>query len=139
MASEHSFDIVSKLDIQEMNNAIHQAEREITTRFDFKGSKSTISLDRDELVIISDDEYKLNNVLDILQSKMVKRGISIKHLQPGKLEAAASATVRQSFSLQQGIDQDEAKKINKRIRDSKLKIKSHHNLVSEKLHNMKLL
>ncbi|MEB3102637.1 YajQ family cyclic di-GMP-binding protein [Ferviditalea candida] len=124
MSSESSFDIVSNLDMQEMNNAIQQAEKEIQNRFDFKGSKSSISLEKDELVIISDDEYKLNSVIDILQSKMVKRGISIKSLEFGKIEPAASATVRQRIKLKQGIDQDNAKKINILIRDSKLKVKS---------------
>jgi uncharacterized protein YajQ (UPF0234 family) len=124
MSSESSFDIVSKLDMQEMNNAISQAEREIETRFDFKGSKSSISLEKEVLVVISDDEYKLKGVLDILQSKMMKRGISIKNLEYGKIEPAASATVRQRITLKQGVDQENAKKINILIRDSKLKVKS---------------
>lgn len=124
MSSENSFDIVSKLDIQELNNAIHQAEKEIATRFDFKGSKSSIALEKEELVVISDDEFKLQNVLDILHSKMAKRGISLKNLDYGKVEPAASGTVRQKIRLKQGIDQDNAKKINVLIRDSKLKVKS---------------
>ncbi|ALS21707.1 MULTISPECIES: YajQ family cyclic di-GMP-binding protein [Paenibacillus] len=124
MSSENSFDIVSKLDIQELNNAIHQAEKEIATRFDFKGSKSSIALEKEELVVISDDEFKLQNVLDILHSKMAKRGISLKNLDYGKVEPAASGTVRQKIKLKQGIDQDNAKKINVLIRDSKLKVKS---------------
>lgn len=124
MSTENSFDIVSDLDMQEMNNAIQQAEKEIENRFDFKGSKSSISLEKNELIIVSDDEYKLTNVIDILQSKMVKRGISIKNLEYGKIEPAASATVRQRIQLKQGIDQDNAKKINILIRDSKLKVKS---------------
>lgn len=124
MASENSFDIVSKLDLQEMNNAIHQAQKEIENRFDFKGSKSSITLDKEDLVIVSDDEYKLKSVWDILQSKMVKRGVSIKNVSPGKIEPATSGTVRQRFSLKQGIDQEHAKEINKLIRDAKLKVKS---------------
>lgn len=124
MSSENSFDIVSKLDIQELNNAINQAEKEIATRFDFKGSKSSIALEKEELVVISDDEFKLQNVLDILQSKMAKRGISLKNLDYGKVEPAASSTVRQKIKVKQGIDQDNAKKINVLIRDSKLKVKS---------------
>ncbi|MGG1598364.1 YajQ family cyclic di-GMP-binding protein [Paenibacillus naphthalenovorans] len=124
MSSENSFDIVSKLDIQELNNAIHQAEKEIATRFDFKGSKSSIALEKEELVVISDDEFKLQNVLDILHSKMAKRGISLKNLDYGKVEPAALGTVRQKIKLKQGIDQDNAKKINVLIRDSKLKVKS---------------
>ncbi|KZE82219.1 YajQ family cyclic di-GMP-binding protein [Paenibacillus elgii] len=124
MSSENSFDIVSKLDLQEMNNAINQAEKEIATRFDFKGSKSSISLEKEELVVVSDDDFKLQNVLDILQSKMAKRGISLKNLEYGKVEPAAGSTVRQRIKLKQGVDQDNAKKINVLIRDSKLKVKS---------------
>lgn len=124
MASECSFDIVSKLEMQEVNNAIQQAVKEIETRFDFKGSKSSISMEKEEIVVASDDEYKLNSVLDILHSKMVKRGISLKNLDYSKIEPAASATVRQKIGLKQGIDQEIAKKINVLIRDSKLKVKS---------------
>lgn len=124
MSSENSFDIVSKLDFQELNNAINQAEKEIATRFDFKNSKSKIELDKEELVVLSDDEFKLQNVLDILQSKMAKRGISLKNLEYGKVEPAASSTVRQRIKVKQGIDQDNSKKINVLIRDSKLKVKS---------------
>ncbi|GIP27307.1 YajQ family cyclic di-GMP-binding protein [Paenibacillus sp. J23TS9] len=124
MSSENSFDIVSKFDLQEMNNAISQAEREIETRFDFKGSKSSLKLDKDALVIVSDDEYKLNAVIDILQTKMIKRGLSLKNVDYGKIEPASMGTVRQRITLKQGIDQENAKKINVLIRDSKLKIKS---------------
>lgn len=124
MSTEASFDIVSKMDMQELNNAIQQAEREIETRFDFKGSKSSIALEKEELVIVSDDEFKLKNVLDILQGKMVKRGVPIGNLDYGKVEPASLGTVRQRIKLKQGIDQDAAKKINVMIRDSKLKVKS---------------
>lgn len=124
MASENSFDIVSKMDMQELNNAINQAEREIENRFDFKGSKSSLKLDKDALIIVSDDEFKLQSVIDILQSKMVKRGLSLKNVEYGKVEPASLGTVRQRLSLKQGIDQDSSKKINILIRDSKLKVKS---------------
>jgi uncharacterized protein YajQ (UPF0234 family) len=124
MSSENSFDIVSKMDMQELNNAIQQAVKEIETRFDFKGSKSSIGLEKEQLVIVSDDEFKLQNVLDILHSKMAKRGIALKNLDYGKIEPAASSTIRQRISLKQGVDQDNAKKINILIRDSKLKVKS---------------
>ncbi|MEK4357345.1 YajQ family cyclic di-GMP-binding protein [Paenibacillus sp. FSL M7-1455] len=124
MASENSFDIVSKFDLQEMNNAINQAEREIETRFDFKGSKSSLKLEKDALVIVSDDEYKIKSVIDILQSKMIKRGLSLKNVDYGKIEPASMGTVRQRIGLKQGIDQENAKKINVLIRDSKLKVKS---------------
>ena len=124
MSTESSFDIVSKMDMQELNNAINQAEKEIANRFDFKNSKSKISLEKEELVVVSDDEFKLQNVLDILHSKMAKRGISLKNLEYGKIEGASAATVRQKIKLKQGIDQDNSKKINILIRDSKLKVKS---------------
>ncbi|WP_135547305.1 YajQ family cyclic di-GMP-binding protein [Paenibacillus cymbidii] len=124
MATDNSFDIASKIDMQELTNAINQAEKEIQTRFDFKGSKSSIALEKDVLVIVSDDEFKLQNVVDILHAKMAKRGISLKNLIYGKVEPASSGTVRQRVTLKQGIDQDNAKKINVLIRDSKLKVTS---------------
>lgn len=124
MASENSFDIVSKVDMQEVNNAINQAQKEIDTRFDFKNSKSSIALEKEEIALASDDEFKLQNVLDILQSKLTKRGISIKNLEYGKVEPASGATVRQKIKLKQGIGQDMAKKINTIIKDSKLKVQS---------------
>lgn len=124
MSSESSFDIVSKVDMQELSNAITQAEREIETRFDFKGSKSSIALEKEELVVGSDDEYKLKSVIDILQSKMIKRGVPIKNMDYGKIEGASGGTVKQRIKLRQGIEQDISKKINILIRDSKLKVKS---------------
>lgn len=124
MSSESSFDIVSKVDMQELTNAIQQAEREIETRFDLKGTKSSIELDKDELVVASDDEYKLKTVIDILQTKMVKRGVPIKNLDYGKIEPVSAKSVRQRIKLRQGVDQENAKKINVLIRDSKLKVKS---------------
>lgn len=124
MSSESSFDIVSKMDMQELTNAIHQTEKEIDNRFDFKNSKSSLKLEKDALIIASEDEYKLNAVIDILQSKMVKRGITLKNLDFGKVEPASLGSVRQRLGLKQGIDQDNAKKINILIRDSKLKVKS---------------
>lgn len=110
--------------MQELNNAIQQAEKEMLNRFDFKGSKSSIKLEKDQLVVVSDDEFKLQNVLDILHAKMTKRGISIKNLDYSKVEPASGQTVRQKISLKQGVDQENAKKINILIRDSKLKVKS---------------
>ncbi len=124
MASEYSFDVVSKVDMQEMNNAIQQALKEIETRFDFKGSKSDIKLENDQLTVISDSDFKLQSVVDILQSKMIKRGVPILNLDYGKIEPASGGTVRQVIKLRQGIDQENAKKINVLIRDSKLKVKS---------------
>ncbi|QHT60761.1 YajQ family cyclic di-GMP-binding protein [Paenibacillus lycopersici] len=122
--AEHSFDIVSKVDMQELSNAITQAEREIDTRFDFKGTKTSFTLEKADLVVVSDDEYKLKSVIDILQSKMLKRGVPIKNMEFGKVEAASMGTVRQKVKLKQGIEQDSSKKINVLIRDSKIKVKS---------------
>ncbi|QHW30002.1 YajQ family cyclic di-GMP-binding protein [Paenibacillus rhizovicinus] len=122
--AEHSFDIVSKVDMQELSNAITQAEREIETRFDFKGTKTSFTLEKTDLVVVSDDEYKLKNVVDILQSKMMKRGVPIKNMEFGKVEGASMGTVRQKVKLKQGIEQDSSKKINILIRDSKIKVKS---------------
>jgi hypothetical protein len=124
MASEYSFDIVSKVEMEEVKNAITQAMKEIENRFDFKGSKSEITLEKEEIVVRSDDEYKLKSVIDILQSKLIKRGVPIRNLDYGKVEPAAGATVRQNIKLRQGVDADNAKKINVLIRDSKLKVKS---------------
>lgn len=122
--SEFSFDIVSKVDSQELSNAISQALREIENRYDFKGSKSDIKQEKENVIITSDDDFKLKSVIDILQSKMVKRGISLKSLEYGKVEPASGGTVRQTITVKQGIDKDNGKKINTLIRDAKLKVKS---------------
>lgn len=124
MASENSFDIVSKVDMQELANAVNQAMREIETRFDFKGSKSNIAIEKEELVLVSDDDFKLKSVIDILLARMAKRNVPVKNLDYGKVEPASMGTVRQRIKLRQGIDQDMAKKINTMIRDTKLKVKS---------------
>ena len=126
MAAESSFDIVSKIDLQEVKNAVEQALKELGQRFDFKGSKSEILLDEKnkEISVGSDDEYKLKSVLDILQSKLVKRGISLKALTYGKIEPALSGTVRQKISLQQGIPSEKAKEIVRVIKDLKFKVQS---------------
>jgi hypothetical protein len=121
MADMHSFDIVSKINMQEMANAIQQATKEIETRYDFKGSKSSIELGKDEITVVSDDDFKLKSVIDILQNKMIKRGIPIKALKYGKEEEAAGGTVRMKIKLQQGIEQENAKKIVATIKDTKLK------------------
>ena len=104
MAAENSFDIVSKVDLQEVSNAIQNALKEIHTRFDLKDSKSDIQLEgKEALILTSADDYKLKAVTDILQSKLVKRGVPIKVLQYGAVEPAAGSTVRQKVSMQQGI------------------------------------
>ncbi|MCX7794365.1 MAG: YajQ family cyclic di-GMP-binding protein [Thermodesulfovibrionales bacterium] len=124
MAEEHSFDIVSVVDIQEVSNAVDQAMKEIGQRFDFKGSKSSITLDKkgSTITLISDDEQKLTSVIDILQSKLVKRGVPLKSLNYGRIEPASGNTVRQVVIIQQGIPQEKAKEIVKFIKDLKLKV-----------------
>lgn len=124
MADEHFFDVVCQIDLQEVSNAVNQAMKEIEQRFDFKGSKSGIELDKGKGVITlaSDDETKLKSVIDILQSKLVKRTISLKALSYGKIEPASGSTVRQVVTLQQGIPQDKAKEMVKLIKDLKLKV-----------------
>ena len=126
MASDSSFDVVSKVDIAEVVNAVNQATKEMESRFDFKGSKSSINLDekKGELTIVGDDEMKLKNVIDILQTKLIKRGIALRALDYGKVEDAAGGTLKQVITLKQGIAQDKAKAISQAIRDSKLKVKA---------------
>jgi len=126
MADEHSFDIASKVDLQEVLNAVQQATKEISQRFDFKGSKSSIDLNKDkhEITLVSDDELKLKTVVDILQTKLVKRGVSLKALQYGKVGEASGNTVRQIVTLQQGIPVEKSKEIVKLIKDTKLKVQA---------------
>ena len=123
--AENSFDIVSKVDLQEVSNALQQALKEIHTRYDLKDSKSDIQLDAKEgLVLASADEYKLKSVNDVLQTKLVKRGVSLKALTYGAIEPAAGSTVRQKVSLQQGIPIEKAREIVKLVKNSKLKVQA---------------
>jgi cyclic-di-GMP-binding protein len=125
MAQQNSFDISSQIDHAEVVNAVNQALKEVQTRFDFKGSKSHIELEGKEAIILaSDDEYKLQSLNDILQTKLVKRGVPLKGLTYGKVEAALGGTVRQRVTLQQGIPQEKAKEIVKYIKDTKLKVQA---------------
>lgn len=126
MASDNSFDIVSKIEMQEVKNAIEQALKEVAQRFDFKGSKSDVKLEEKnhEIIVSSDDEYKLKSLIDILQAKLVKRGISLKALTYEKIEFALGSTVRQSIKLQQGIPSEKAKEIVKSIKETRLKVQS---------------
>ncbi|MFA5975369.1 MAG: YajQ family cyclic di-GMP-binding protein [Elusimicrobiota bacterium] len=123
MPQDFSFDVVSKLDLQEVENAVHQANKEIQTRFDFKGSVSRIDWDKKEgkLTLCSDDEHKLKSVVDVLQSKLAKRGVSLKALEFQPTEPAEGGTVRQGVKLTQGIASEKAKEIVRVIKDSKIK------------------
>ncbi len=119
---QNSFDVVSNIDVQEVSNAVHQAMKEIQTRFDFKGSKSNITFDgKEEIVLISDDEKKLKSVVEILKEKLIKRKVPLNGFVYGKIEEAAGSTVRQVAKLQQGIASEKAKEIVKIIKNSKLK------------------
>lgn len=123
--AENTFDIVSKVDLQEVSNAIQNALKEIHTRFDLKNTKSDIQLEgKDAMVLTSADEYKLKAVNDILQGKLVKRGIPLKALTYGTVDPAASSTVRQKVTMQQGIPTEKAKEIVKVIKDSKKKVQA---------------
>jgi uncharacterized protein YajQ (UPF0234 family) len=126
MADEHSFDIVSKVDMQEVSNAVQQALKEISQRFDFKGSKSDIELNKDkaEITLVSEDEYKLNSLTEILKNKFVKRNVSLKSLSFGTIEKAAGDTVRQLLTLQQGVTTERAKDLVKLIKETKLKVQA---------------
>jgi uncharacterized protein YajQ (UPF0234 family) len=124
MPSDASFDIVSELNVQEMDNAVNQAVKEITTRYDFKGSAASLEFDRKtkELTLTGDAEQQLDAVKKVLIEKMIKRGVDPKSLDPQTLEHATHKTVRQKIKLKSGIDKDTAKTIQKAIKDLKLKV-----------------
>jgi len=124
MPQDFSFDVVSKTDPQEVANAIQQAQKELAQRFDFKGSKSSIELTPEEIVLVSDDEGKLRSVRDILEGRLVKRHVSLKALDYGKVEDASLGTVRQKAKIVQGIESEKAKAIVKTIKDAKVKVQA---------------
>ncbi len=125
MAADNSFDIVSKVDIQEVKNAIDQASKEVNARFDLKNTNSSIKLEGDDtLQLASADEYKLTAVTEILQQKLIKRGVSLKSLTYEKIEPATGNSVRQKIKLTQGIASDKAKEIVRIVKDSKKKIQA---------------
>ena len=124
MAQEFSFDIVSKTEMQEVANAVQQAQKELAQRFDFKGSNSSIELNGEEIVLVSDDEGKMRSVKDILENKLVKRKVALKAMDWGTLEPASMGTVRQKAKIVQGIESEKAKAIVKAIKDAKLKVQA---------------
>src|ERR1044072_3508686 len=124
MAQQNSFDIVSHVARADISNAINQTMKEVQQRFDFKGSKASVALEEKELVLTAEDETKLRNMNDILQQKLVRRGVPLKAFSYGKVEAAAGGTVRQHAQIQQGIPQEKAKDIVKSIKDSKAKVQA---------------
>lgn len=124
MPSDSSFDIVSQVDLQEMDNAINQAIKEMKTRFDFKGSKSDIQFDRTEkkINLLADDEMKLENIVEMIKTKLVKRNISLKAIKRGTPEKAMDGLIREKIDIIQGIDQEKAKQVVKFIKELKLKV-----------------
>lgn len=122
--AQNSFDIVSEVDRAEMTNAINQTIKEVRQRFDFKGSSATVVLEANELVLTAEDETKLRNMNDILQQKMVRRGVPLKAFSYGTVDPAAGGTVRQRVQIQQGIPQEKAKEVVKFIKDSKAKVQA---------------
>ncbi len=124
MAQQNSFDIVSEVDRAEVTNAINQTIKEVRQRFDFKGSHADVVLEANELVLTAEDETKLRNMNDILQQKLVRRGVPLKAFSYGSVDAALGGTVRQKVQIQQGIPQDKAKEVVKFIKDSKAKVQA---------------
>ena len=121
---ENSFDVACKIDPQAVADAVHQATREIQTRYDLKQTKSQIGLEKDAVVVHADNDYVLRQVLDLLQSKLHRRGVPLKALSYGKVEPASGSTVRQRISIQQGIPMEKAKEIVRLIKDTKLKVQA---------------
>jgi uncharacterized protein YajQ (UPF0234 family) len=123
MAATHSFDITSTVDLQEIDNAINQARKEVAQRYDFKGSPASIDLDQKAhtLTLAAEDRFKLSALWEIVQTRMVRRSVPVKNLKPGDVEAAAGGTVRQVVTLQMGIPTDTARAIVKLLKDAKMK------------------
>ena len=126
MASESSFDVVSRIDQQELDNALNQARKEVEGRFDFKNSKTSIESDGKKITVVSDDELKMKNVIDILQGKAIKRGIDIKAFDLGTVEPAAGGTVRQIITLRSGIPKEKSKELTEKIKSLKLKVNAQY-------------
>ncbi|HRJ28107.1 MAG TPA: YajQ family cyclic di-GMP-binding protein [Fimbriimonadaceae bacterium] len=124
MPADFSFDIVSRVDKQEVRNAMDQAIKELTNRYDFKGSKSEIQFEKEEITLIGDDEFKLGQVRDIVESKLLKRGIDIRQIDYSKPEPATGMTLKQKVILKQGISQDHAKPLIKQIKDAGIKVQA---------------
>ena len=124
MAAENSFDIACKVDMQEVTNALDQARREIETRYDLKGTKNEVKLEKTDITLTSPDEMKLKAVVDILQSKLHRRGVPLKALDYGAVEPAAGGTLRQKIAIQQGIPIEKAREIVRLIKDSKVRVQA---------------
>ena len=126
MPADSSFDVVSRIDAQELDNALNQVRKEIAGRFDFKNTKTTIENTPERITIVSDDELKLRNVIDMLQTRAIKRGISTKAFDYGKVEPAAQGTVRQVITLRTGIPKEKSKPLIEAIKNAKLKVSTQY-------------
>ena len=124
MPADNSFDVVCKIDMQEVTNALDQTRRELETRYDLKGTKHEIKLDKSDIVVETADDMKLKAIVDIMQSKMHKRGVPLKALSFGDPQEAGGGRVRQKIALQQGIPIDKAKEIVRLIKDSKVRVQA---------------
>ena len=124
MAAENSFDIVCKVDMQEVTNALDQTRREIETRYDLKGSKTEVKLEETDITLLAPDEMKVKAVVDILQSKLHRRGVPLKALDYGEVEPAAGGALRQKIAIQQGIPIEKAREIVRLIKDSKVRVQA---------------
>jgi len=125
MASKDaSFDIVSQVDMAEVDNALNQTDKEITQRFDFKGSNTTIERKEENIVIVTSDDFKLQNVVDILQTKLAKREVPLKAMEYGKIESSLGGRVKQEIKIKVGIDKDQSKILTSLIKDSKIKVQA---------------
>ncbi|MCW5937409.1 MAG: YajQ family cyclic di-GMP-binding protein [Fimbriimonadaceae bacterium] len=119
---EFSFDIVSKVDLNEVKNAVNQAQKELENRYDFRGSAAKIDYDEEKIGLVADDEFKLDQLKEIVFSKLLKRGVDARSIEYGKIEPAAGVTVKQDVTFKQGIPQDQAKALSKQIKDKGLKV-----------------
>lgn len=125
MAKDNSFDIVSEIDMQEMDNAVNQTSKEIGQRYDFKGSSASITLENEnEIKLTGEDDYKLETILDMLRVRMAKRNVSLKCLNPGKIEPASRGTVRQTIKIEKGLSKEKAKDVLAFIKTLKLKVQA---------------
>jgi len=126
MAGQNSFDVVSEIDMQEVDNAINQAKKEILQRYDFKGTKTTIELNQkdNDVTVVSDDDFRMKAVIDILQNKFIKRGIALKAMKFGEIEQAGGGLTRMKITLNVGIEKENAKLLVKMIKDTKIKVQA---------------
>ena len=122
MAKDNSFDVVSEVNLQEVSNAVNQARKEISQRYDFKGSKTSLDLENDTIKITTEDDFRLNSVVDILKTRLISRKVAIRNLSYGKVEDAAGGMLRQLVTIRQGIAADKAKQMVKDIKSQKLKV-----------------